>query len=162
MKKTSYYLIPLLALIVFAGCLRKSEPEKKTRYSEKMARTSEDSTAILNLTTQYLDLLKGEQFDEALQMLYNYNEEDGTVQPIDEERRSSLRNSYANFPVLNYEIDTVLLYSEIDTEVRFKYEFFEKPEGSPIPNIVRGNVCPHRIEGKWYLTVPAEKDEEYD
>ena len=162
MKKTLYYVIPLFTLIAFAGCIGKKEPEKKPRFSEQMSRTAEDSTAILNLTTKYLDLLKGEQFDEALQMLYAYNDEDGTVQPIDEERRNSLRSSYENFPVLDYEIDTVLLYSETDTEVRFKYQFFERPEGSPIPNVMHGNVCPHRIEGKWYLTVPAEKNEEYD
>ena len=160
MKKLLY-----ISLFVLPFCLAACSGEKKPgqrinpRFDTDMSRTSEDSTIILNMTVQYLDLLKEGHFDEALGMLYTFNREDSIIQPISEERCEALRQTFANFPVLEYVIDTILMYNEFDTEVRYKYEFFEKPEDSPVPNIVNGNVCPHRYNGVWYLTVPAEKSE---
>lgn len=129
------------------------------RIDTQMARTAQDSADVLNLTNRYLDLLKSGQNDEALNMLYTFNSEDSIVQPISDERRQELLNTFGSFPVLRYEIDTLLMFNEFDTEVRYTYEFFEKPEGSTMPNTVNGTVCPHRYQGQWYLVVPSEKSE---
>ena len=161
MKKL-LYVVPFLVLLltVAYSCGKKSELKFGTvRYDEKMARTAQDSADVLNLTNRYLDLLRGGQYDEALNMLYTYNSEDSIIQPIADERRQELLSTFSTFPVLKYEIDTVLMFNEFDTEVRYIYEFFEKPEGSTMPNTVNGTVCPHRFEGQWYLVVPTEKSE---
>ena len=129
------------------------------RFDENMSRTAQDSADVLNLTNRFLDLLKAEQYDEALNMLYTFNTEDSIIQPISETRRQEMLSTFSNFPVVNYEIDTVLMYNESDTEVRYIYEFFKKPEGSTMPNTMNGTVCPHRHDGQWYLTVPTEKSE---
>ena len=130
------------------------------RYASEMTRTSHDSTTIRNLTIQYLNLLKGGQYDEALGMLYSYDEEDCSVQLIDKGHCKMLMSSYESFPVLDFKIDTLLMYSETDTEVRYSYQFFEKPADSPLPNTIKGSVFPHRVNGEWYLTIPAAKSED--
>ena len=161
MKKL-LYVLPFFALLFAVACTGGKKEGLKIahpRFDENMARTAQDSADVLNLTLRYLDLLKGGQYDEALNMLYTFNSEDSIIQPIADERRKELLSSFGTFPVLNYEIDTVLMYTESDTEVRYIYEFFKKPEGSTMPNTMNGTVCPHRYEGQWYLTVPTEKSE---
>lgn len=157
-----------LSLLILVSCLgKKNQPENSetenistdSRFSTEMSRTSKDSTTIRNLTIQYLDLLKDGQYDEALKMLYAYNEEDCTVQPIDKGHCKMLMSSYESFPVLDFKIDTLLMYSETDTEVRYSYQFFEKPADSPLPNTISGSVCPLRVNGEWYLTIPITKSE---
>ena len=160
MKKL-LYVVPFFALILMACSGGKKEEFRFSppRFDEYMSRTAQDSADVLNLTNRFLDLLKGGQYDEALNMLYTFNSEDSIIQPIADERRQELLSTFGTFPVLNYEIDTVLMYTEFDTEVRYIYEFFKKPEGSTMPNTMNGTVCPHRYEGQWYLTVPTEKSE---
>ena len=160
MKKFVYFSI-FTFLLCLSSCSgeKKSEQRRNPRFNPEMSRTAQDSADVLNLTLRYLDLLKGNQYDEALSMLFTFNSEDSIVQPISEDRRQELLNSFSTFPVLKYEIDTVLMFNEFDTEVRYIYEFFEKPEGSTMPNTMNGTVCPHRFDGKWYLIVPMEKRE---
>jgi hypothetical protein len=156
------YLSAFTFILCFIACSGEKKKENvlvHPRFDSQMARTAQDSADVLNLTNRYLGLLKSGQFDEALSMLYTYNSEDSIVQPISEDRRQELLSTFSTFPVLKFEIDTVLMYNEFDTEVRYIYEFFKKPEGSTMPNTVSGSVCPHRIEGQWYLVVPAEKSE---
>ena len=167
MRKIQFVLYSI-SLLILASCLGKKNQSEipgtennsyDPRYATEMSRTSKDSTTIRNLTIQYLDLLKGGQYDEALKMLYAYNEEDCTVQPIDKGHCKMLMSSYESFPVLDFKIDTLLMYSETDTEVRYSYQFFEKPADSPLPNTISGSVCPHRVNGEWYLTIPFAKNE---
>ena len=161
MKKL-YYLSAFVCISCFIiACSgdKKEHVRVHPRIDTQMARTAQDSADVLNLTNRYLDLLKAEQFDEALNMLYTFNSEDSIVQPISDVRRREFLNTFGSFPVLRYEIDTLLMFNEFDTEVRYTYEFFEKPEGSTMPNTVSGTVCPHRYQGQWYLVVPAEKSE---
>lgn len=161
MKKI-WKAVPVVALMVCAACSGGKREEIRigtVRYDEYMDRTAQDSADVLNLTNRFLDLLKGREYDQALDMLYTFNSVDSIIEPIGEERRAELTSTFGTFPVLNWEIDTVLMFTESDTEVRYIYEFFEKPEGSTMPNTVNGTVCPHRFEGKWYLTVPTEKSE---
>lgn len=167
MRKIQFVLYSI-SLLILASCLGKKNQSEipgtennsyDPRYATEMSRTSKDSTTIRNLTIQYLDLLKGGQYDEALKMLYAYNEEDCTVQPIDKGHCKMLMSSYESFPVLDFKIDTLLMYSETDTEVRYSYQFFEKPADSPLPNTISGSVCPLRVNGEWYLTIPFAKNE---
>ena len=160
--KKQYYLSAFVCISCFIiACSgdKKEHVKVHPRIDTQMARTAQDSADVLNLTNRYLDLLKSGQNDEALNMLYTFNSEDSIVQPISDERRQELLNTFGSFPVLRYEIDTLLMFNEFDTEVRYTYEFFEKPEGSTMPNTVNGTVCPHRYQGQWYLVVPSEKSE---
>ncbi len=161
MKKV-LYVVPIFLLILAVACSggkKEGVQIAHPRFDEHMTRTAQDSADVLNLTNRFLDLLKAEQYDDALNMLYTFNSEDSIIQPISDARRQEMLNTFGTFPVLNYEIDTVLMYTDYDTEVRYIYEFFKKPEGSTMPNTMNGTVCPHRYEGQWYLTVPTEKSE---
>lgn len=167
MKKILYLFILSVAVLGITSCSskkseqqtqEKSEMEKMMesnhRYDANMSRSKEDSATILRLAVQYLDLLKENKIDEALGMLYEPGDS-SEVKPLSAKTRKVLLNNYKKYPVLSYHIDEFRLYSDKDTDVRFTFDFMEKPEGAPenLPTTMKGAVSPFRVNGTWYLTV---------
>ena len=159
-----FYLCILSGLVwVIASCgNNKAQSETNTiediikdnhRYDTTMVRTPDDSTAILKMATEYLELLKQNKIDEALDLLY---EVDGDIaKPLSASRKNVLRNNLKKYPVLSYTIDEFRLYSDMDTDVRFTYDFMVKPEGAPenLPTTMKGALNPFRVNGNWYLSI---------
>lgn len=161
MKKL-IYLCLVFALGVFSwSCSNKKskteEPvEQDPYYSSSMKRTAADTAAIVELTTQYLDLLKENKIDDALNMLHVVDSVG--LEPLSTERKNMLANNLKRFPVLSYTIEEYRLYSDNNTEVRYVYEFMPKLEGADnMPNTMKGLVGLFRVDGTWHLTVPEDK-----
>ena len=148
-----------------SACLNKEQKKQKSaveelmesdsRYSSDMSRSAEDSSAVVQLATQYLDLLTKGDVESALGMVYELDGDNLTV--LSDKRRSDLINMYRSFPVLKYKINDYSLFSETNTEVRFTYEFMDKQEGSNVPNTMKGSLCPIRHGNHWYLTIPDKQ-----
>lgn len=161
MKKL-FYLCLVFALGFFSwSCNNKKsqteEPvEQDPYYSSSMNRTAADTAAIVELTTQYLDLLKENKIDEALNMLHEVDSVG--LEPLSTERKDMLARNLKRFPVLSYTIEEYRLYTDDNTEVRYVYEFMPKPEGADnMPNTMKGLIGLLRVDGTWYLTVPEDK-----
>lgn len=144
-----------LALLMLASCGEKKKQEVKLpvdpRMDQQMVRTSKDTTMLLDMTKKFLETLKNNDIDGALSQLYEVK--NNNVMPLSAEREKEIRKTLATFPVLSYQIDELLLYSDSDTEVRYTIEFFEKPKGDNRPNTIRCSVNPTRVGGTWYLTI---------
>ena len=164
MRKVFYLCVLSGLLLSLASCKDKKAGQDKsvtekiiegnTRYDAGMIRTQADSTAMIQMATQYLDLLVQKKEAEAMELLYEKTDS-AHVQPLSAERKAVLLNNLKKFPVLSFKIDEYRLYSETDNEVRYTYEFMQKPEGTNIPNTMKGALSPIRIDGHWYLTIPA-------
>jgi hypothetical protein len=160
-----FYLCALSGLILtLASCGNKKTEEKEKsvlekiieenpRYDVDMIRTKTDSTAMVQMATQFLDLLVQQKEAEALELLYEKTESN-EVQPLSAARKAALLKTLKAFPVLSFKIDEFRLYSDFDNEVRYTYEFMQKPEGSNVPNTMKGALVPVRLNGTWYLTIP--------
>lgn len=157
MKKSTLLLaLPLFLLMLIAACTGKNEPTQPAGDEVVMDRTAEDSTSLLSMATAYLDALKAGNINAALDMLHAWNGNE--VVDLSPEYRERLTSLLQNFPVINYEIERMVLNSEEDTRVDYLYEFFEKPEGMEnINNTMRGSLSPHRVDGKWLLVVDPDR-----
>lgn len=133
--------------------------EENPRYDTEMLRTKNDSNAMIQMATQYLDLLVQKKAEEALGLLYEKAEDSAAVMPLSDARKAVLLKRLKTFPVLSYNIDEYRLYSDIDNEIRYTYEFMPKQEGSNVPNTMKGVLSPVRVGGNWYLTIPNEVTE---
>jgi len=160
MKKFIYLCLVISVGFSFYSCSNKSpkneEADVDPYYNSSMKRTAEDSATIVQLATQYLDLLKENKLEEAVNMLHDVDSVD--VKPLNEERINALMTNLKRFPVLSYTIDELRLFSDDNTELRFTYEFMPKPEGAEnFPNTMKGLLGFFRLGETWYITVPEDK-----
>ena len=158
MRKSFYAFLLLSFVLLLAACKGEQKPQEvpesgDPRVDATMQRTEGDSLEIIQLTREYLTKLQNKDIDGALAMVYNV---DSTgVRPISDEQRAEMRKTLEMFPVLDFEITQMLLFSDDDTEVRYKVKFFElTPEMEGMQNTIKQAIQPRRYEGKWYVTVP--------
>ena len=127
------------------------------REDQHMQRSQVDTLGILYLVNDYLTKLKDNNIDSAMALLYEASGD--TVLPISDTKKAEVLQMVKNFPVLKYNIDQILMYSEQDTEVRYTIEFFEKTADDPRPNTLQCVINPRRVGYYWYLTIPDRKVE---
>ena len=160
MKKLIYLCLIIAVGFAVSSCKDKKEVKKQVnpieenpQYDNTMERSAADTTALVQMATQYLDLLKENKIDEAMAMLHDVDTTG--VQPLSEAHRKSVINNLKKFPVLSYQLEEFRLYSDDQTEMRYVYEFMPKPEGSPdLPNTMKGLIGFFRVDGQWYMTIP--------
>ena len=150
-KMRKYSTILLLFAIVFAFS---SCGDKKAKEFKR-----ENVDPRMEYGTNFLDCLKNRKYDEAFSQLYDLNLKDTTVVPLSSERKAELLENFKTFPVNNYSIKEVLLYSDIDTEVRYDIELFKKEKGDDRPNTIQGVLNPFRVKGRWFLTISKKSRE---
>lgn len=149
-------------LLAFVGFLlvacsgnKKAAPVDDTyvdpRESQTMQRTNTDTLSVLYNVRKYLDFLKTNQVDSAMAMLYEWDGK--SIVPISDSRKKEVLQTIKNFPVLDYQIESLHMYSESDTEVRYSIKFYEKEEGDPRQNTIQCVINPRRDGYYWYLTV---------
>ena len=162
LTRSVFAVFSIVVLFSTVACKNKSKFDEVTPYEPRvdfgMERTHEDTVQVVEIAKSYLDKLKSNDISSALAMLH---EVDSTgVHAISAQRAAAMSRTYEQFPVVEYTIDEVWMYSEVDTEVRFSYEFFKKSDDDKAPNVIKGSVHPKRVDGKWYLTVENVKYED--
>lgn len=160
MKYTFQIIIGFFAIaLVFSACGSKSEKPEETvnkeyvdaRESTTMQRTMTDTLGVLYNTKKYLDFLKEQQLDSAMNMLYVASGD--TVLPITEEAKAQVLRTLTMFPVLDYEIDKVQMFSEDNTEVHYTIKYFESDDADA-NNTLKCVLSAIRVGYYWHLVVP--------
>lgn len=158
MKYLVKTLFAVVAAVLLFSCGNKNQapveaPEEVDfREDQTMTRSGIDTMAILHLVNDYLTKLKENKIDSALDMLY---EADGdTVVPLSAKGKAEIQETLKSFPVLKYQIKSLNMFSEQDTEVRYIIEYFEKTKDNPMQNTLQCVINPRRVGYYWYLTVP--------
>lgn len=159
MKHFFKFIFVALVGVLMVACGSKSqqapvdEPETfvDPRMDPYMTRSHTDTLAIMHNVNEYLRLLKEEKIDSAMAMLYEVSGD--TVVPISGKRKEEVMRNLEMFPVLDYTIDELQLFSETNTQVRYSIEFFKKPEGDDRPNTLQCVLNPRRVGYYWYLTI---------
>ena len=149
MKYLVKTLFAVVAAVLLFSCGNKNQapveaPEEvDLREDQTMTRSGIDTMAILHLVYDYLTKLQENKIDSALDMLY---EADGdTVVPLSAKGKSEILETLKSFPVLKYQIKSLNMFSEQDTEVRYIIEYFEKKEDNPMQNTLQCVINPRRI-----------------
>ena len=161
MKKLFYLCMIVAVGFSLASCGNKNPKNEEAEeqdpyYSSSMDRSAADTAAIVQLATQYLDLLKENKIEEALNMLYVVDSV--RLEPLSKERKDMLAKNLKRFPVLSYTIEEYRLFTDDNTELRYTYEFMPKPKGAEnFPNTMKGLIGFFRLGETWYMTVPEDK-----
>lgn len=158
MKKLAYIMFIVLVAVFTSSC-----KEKKTRMQQvqefRNSISSIDTTQMLKLCNDCMDLLKAQKVDDALSMLYEYNDSTKEVQPLTDKTRKQYERRFKVFPVLEYTMDYYSFQLEDVNDVKYRITFAleENPEqnGKAVTGLM---FNPVKLDGVWYLTVKNGSD----
>lgn len=107
---------------------------------------------MLKIADDCMKLLQERKYDEAIGMLYVYDDSTKVLESISSDMASSLRRRFKVFPVLKYERDYFTFMEQGANDVRYKVWFAEEehPEinGEAVMNLM---FNPVKVDGSWYL-----------
>ena len=89
--------------------------------------------------------------DEALDMLYEYDDSTHSVTPLSEETRSAYKKKFTMFPVVKYTRAYYSFNAEGCNDVKYNVSFGEDFDGQSPKTAFMFN--PVKIDGQWYLSV---------
>lgn len=158
MRKYSFFLL-LCSVVLLYSC-KKGQESKTTEEVLKevlgdgpqMEVSSNDTTAVFELTEKFLECLHDKDLDGAIGMLH-YLEGGNEIVSLPEFLEKRQRMVLGHFLGLNYTIDEVRFHKETDCQVRYSVELFEKAADDPVSNKVSFFIKPVRRDGQWYLTL---------
>ena len=158
MRKYSFFLL-LCSVVLLYSCKqdqkRKSTDEVLKEVlgnGPQMEISSNDTTAVFELTERFLDRLHDKDLDGAIAML-RYLKGGNEIVSLPDAIEKRQRMVLGNFLGLTYKIDEVRFHKETDCQVRYSVELFEKAADDPVSNTVSFFIKPVRRNGEWYLTL---------
>ena len=160
-KNIAYLVFAVLLSVTLASCHK-----EKSRYQQieefREGLTAEDTTQMLKLSDDCMELLKAKKINDALSMLYEYNDSLKSVEPLGAGTKQQYERRFKMFPVLEYQRDYFSFQLQGLNDVKYKVKFAieEHPEvnGEAITAFM---FNPVKIDGTWYLTV-KKGDQEFD
>ncbi|WP_373731126.1 hypothetical protein, partial [Bacteroides heparinolyticus] len=158
-KSLAEMLLCLMLMGIIASCNGKKNDKAETPEEAKeifaTTLTAADTTEVVGLANQCMDLLKENKTEEALKMIFVMNEE-GEPVPVSGEQKQKLNGKFKLFPVLEYELVNFSFASEENNDMRYKIIF---DKSGDVPASIGFMFNPVRIDGNWYLML-KESDQE--
>lgn len=117
---------------------------------------------MLKLSNDCMELLKAKKIDNALSMLYEYNDSTKEVTPLSEKSRKRYERMFHIFPVLDYKMEYYSFQLEGVNDVKYRIIFGQ--EDQPDVNGEAATALmfnPVKVDGNWYLTVKTA-DQSFD
>lgn len=157
MRKVIYIVLSAAFVLSFTSCKEKSRVQREQEFISEL--TKEDTTQMLKLSDGCMDLLKQNKIDEALSMLYEYDEESKALNPLSDETRKRLQKQFKFFPVLEYTRNYYSFMLEGVNDVKYVIKFAEEEHPEENGEAKTAFMLnPVRVDGTWYLTVKNGSD----
>ena len=157
MKKLFTVVALFAVIIVYSSCTSGQKPNKSSETEDLAfgkSLSNEDTLKVLKLADECMELLKKQNIDQAIAMLYEYDEVSGGVKSLSSESEGRLRHNFRVFPVIEYEREYFSIMEEGVNDIRYKVWFAKEdnPEKNGEP-VVKLMFNPVFIDGQWYLCV---------
>lgn len=162
MKRICFFWAALFGVWMMFSCRGEQKPGSVNVPAEEgpqMELSVNDTVTVRQLATDFLELLKEGNVDEAVSRLFVLEGEE--VHPFPEDQRAQCRFTLSMFPVYDYSIVDMQFNRETDSEV--KYELvIQDPLTTETPATMQGMICPVRRDGVWYITLANTTPESMD
>lgn len=146
-----------LAAIAIPLCLCSCTGEKKGGDTSAvdinlptMTLDSQDTIIVDQLSTEFIEHLKNQEYSDAIAMLY-YLDPDSSIVPLPRNMAIRQEQIFRTFPVLDYRFESIRFRTETDCQVKFNFTFSRNAEGKDYTTSLY--LQPIRRDGQWYLTV---------
>lgn len=151
----------LFLLFSCSGCSNKKKAKQVQEENQEfitqpsMEVNASDTSTVLQLSTAFLEKLKGKDIDGAISMLYYLKGGDSIVAlPSDLAKKE--KAALSSFPIYGFRIDYLKFYKETDSQVKYSL-LIQDPKEVKNPAVIGGLFRPVRRNGQWYLTLADSK-----
>ena len=160
MKRISYFVLVVAAVVLVASCSKKPKTREERIEEFRSELTQEDSTVMLSLADNAMELLKAKQIDQVLGSLYEYTDSTQEVKPLSKSTAKRYERKFKMFPVLEYEREYFSFMLEGCNDVKYKVTFATAEQaGTSKPATTMFMFNPVKIDGEWKLCVKTPEDE---
>lgn len=122
----------------------------------QMVLSNNDTTTVWQMSSDFLDLLRAGNLDEAVSTLYMLDGEE--VRPLPDDRKAECTAVLGLYPVYDYSIDELIFYKETDSEVKYTL-VIQDPSTTSSPATMKGTIRPVRRGDMWYITLANSETE---
>ena len=164
MKHISYFSIPVFAAaLAVVSCKNQPKSEEETR-SEKIEQfraqlESDDTTTVLRLCDNAMNMLMNKQYDEVISSLYEYTDSTKEVKPLSSETAAKYLRKFKMYPVMRYERKYFSFQLEGCNDVKYDVIFASgESAGTSTPAIIGYMFNPVKVDGEWRLCVKTPAD----
>ena len=157
MKKIGFLFLAIAAVLVVTSCSNKKSQTREEQIEEfRSMLTASDTTQMLQICDNAMELLKGKKIDEVIASLYEYNDSTEELKPISEELKKRMKNQFRMFPVLDYERKYYSFMLEGCNDVKYEITFAtaEQAGGKPATTMFMFN--PVKVDDEWKLCVKTQ------
>lgn len=130
LRITSVLSFCMLCMMIFLGTSCNKTSKKDVQFDTISVVTHADTVRVLEQTGRFMELLKAQQVDSALNMLSEVDLKDSAYE-IKPETRERLKALFTRCPVKDYEISTSEFKSTYDANVTYTYKFMDNPTTDP-------------------------------
>ena len=142
--------VPLAMVSSCTGEKKESPATEVTIRGPQMTLDSQDTLIVDQLSTEFIEHLKNNEYEDAIAMLY-YLDPDSSIVPMPRNLAIRQEQIFRTFPVLDYHFESIRFRRETDCQVKFNITFSRNPEGQDYTTSLY--LQPIRRDGQWYLTV---------
>ena len=104
MKKFNYVLVGVAVLTLATACKNKAPQTREEQIEEfRSMLTANDTTQMLQICDNAMELLKGKKIDEVIASLNEYNDSTEELTPLSDVTKKSLQRRFKLYPVLDYQ-----------------------------------------------------------
>lgn len=147
-------------LFVATSCTNRQKTREEQVEEFRSSLTTEDSTTVVRLCDDAMELLKAKKIDEVIAGLYEYDDSLKEVKPLSEQMARRLIRKFKMFPVLDYERQYFSFMLEGCNDVKYDVTFATAEQaGTEKPATTAYMFNPVKIGGEWKLCVKTAHDE---
>ena len=162
MRKINFIIVILTTLCIVSSCSNKKAKKSRNMQIEEFRSTltASDSTNMLNLCNNAMELLKANKIEDVVSKLYLYNDSTKEVKPLSEEIAKRYTSKFKMFPVLDYKLQYYSFMLEGCNDVRYEVVFAKSEDAGTDKDPVTAYMFnPVKIDGEWKLCVKSLSDE---
>lgn len=160
MSKFSYFLSVAAILIFLSACSNKPKTREQQVAEFRSELTGEDTTQMLKICDDAMELLKNKQYDRVLASMFEYTDSTQEVKPLSAETMKRYKTMFKMFPVLEYHRTYYSFMLEGCNDVKYMVTFAPS-EKTGTGEAARTSYMfnPVKVDGTWRLCVKTPDDQ---
>ena len=157
MKIKNVLFVLAIVIIAVSSCTNKQKSQQDQVQEFRSQLTYNDTTAMLQLCDNAMELLKQQKYDEVISSMYVYDDSTKSVSSLSEKTATSYRRMFMMFPVLDYKREYYSFLLEGCNDVKYNVTFkILQDTGEELKTAYMFN--PVKVAGEWKLCIKTAKD----